>query len=225
MVREACLSRDHFMAWTDSAGGTEAAAAQICDALGVDPRDRIEDVERAIVDGPNLPRSRWKEIAETLGRGNKSDFDQAGRLREALVFTGAAQVDEYLCVFLTDEHTPRKSLLTKKFCDNNPAIARLFDMESQRIGPLIERRRAVTIRDRTQALLEIATAAAANYRREKQERGLLDYDDLIDKTLAMLGGVSSGWVRSSWRGQSRVNGARTWRHRGLSKETSLARSL
>ena len=60
--------------------------------------------------------------------------------------------------------------------------------------PLIERRRAVTIRDRTEALLHIATAAAANYRREKQERGLLDYDDLIDKTLAMLDRVSSGWV-------------------------------
>jgi ATP-dependent helicase/nuclease subunit A len=194
VVREACLSRDHFMAWTDSAGGTEAAAAQICAALGVDPRERIEDVEREIVDGPNLPRSRWKEIAEILDTGNKSDSDQAGRLREALVFTGAAQVDEYLCVFLTDENTPRKSVLTKKFCDNNPAIARLFDMESQRIGPSIERRRAVTIRDRTQALLEIATAAAANYRREKQERGLLDYDDLIDKTLEMLDRVSSGWV-------------------------------
>jgi len=43
-------------------------------------------------------------------------------------------------------------------------------------------------------VLQIATAAAANYRREKQERGLLDYDDLIDKTLAMLDRVSSGWV-------------------------------
>ena len=42
--------------------------------------------------------------------------------------------------------------------------------------------------------MHIATAAAANYRREKQERGLLDYDDLIDKTLAMLDRVSSGWV-------------------------------
>ena len=52
----------------------------------------------------------------------------------------------------------------------------------------------MTIRDRTEALLHIATAAAANYRREKQERGLLDYDDLIDKTLAMLHRVSSGWV-------------------------------
>ena len=52
----------------------------------------------------------------------------------------------------------------------------------------------MTTRDRTEALLHIATAAAANYRREKQERGLLDYDDLIDKTLAMLDRVSSGWV-------------------------------
>jgi ATP-dependent helicase/nuclease subunit A len=194
VVREACLSRDHFMAWTDSAGSTGAAAAQLSAALGVDPTERIEDVEREIIDGPNLPRSRWKEVALVLETGNKSDQDQALQLREALVFTGIAQVDEYLGVFLTDERTPRKSVVTKKFCDNNPALARLFEAEACRIQPLIERRRAMTIRDRTQALLEIATAAAANYRREKQERGLLDYDDLIDKTLAMLDRVSSGWV-------------------------------
>jgi ATP-dependent helicase/nuclease subunit A len=194
VVREACLSRDHFMAWTDDAGSADAAAAQMSAALDVDPTHRIEDVEREIVDGPRLPRSRWKEVAAILDTGSKSDSDQAARLREALVSIGAAQVDEYLGVFLTDDRTPRKSLVTKKFCDNNPAIARLFDLESRRIGPLIERRRAVTTRDRTQALLQIATAAAANYRREKQERGLLDYDDLIDKTFVMLDRVSSGWV-------------------------------
>ena len=97
-------------------------------------------------------------------------------------------------MFLTDERSPRKTVLTKKFGDNNPVIARLFDLEGGRIDRLIERRRAITTRDRTQALLSIATAAAANYRREKQERGLLDYDDLIDRTLAMLDRVSSGWV-------------------------------
>ena len=84
--------------------------------------------------------------------------------------------------------------MTKSFVDKNPAVGRLFESEVRRLGPLIERRRALIIRDRTEALLHIATAAAANYRREKQERGLLDYDDLIDKTLAMLDRVSSGWV-------------------------------
>ena len=194
VVREACLSRDRFMAWTDSAGSADAAAAQMAAALGVDAFERIEDVEREIVDGPHLPRSRWTEVAAILDTGNKSDQDHAIRLRDALVFTGSVQADEYLGVFLTDERAPRKSVLTKKFCDSNSAVARLFDLEGQRIGPLIERRRAVTTRDRTQALLAIATAAAANYRREKQERGLLDYDDLIDKTLEMLNRVSSGWV-------------------------------
>ena len=38
VVREACLSRDHFMAWTDAAGSAQAAAAQISAALGVEPR-------------------------------------------------------------------------------------------------------------------------------------------------------------------------------------------
>jgi ATP-dependent helicase/nuclease subunit A len=195
VVREACLSRDHFMAWTDAAGSAQAAAAQISAALGVDPNDRIEDVERDIVDGPNLPRSRWQDIALVLETGSKTDQDQAARLRGALVFTGAAQVDEYLGVFLTEaDRMPRKSVVTKKFCDNNPAIGRLIESEARRILPLIERRRAVVARDRTEALLYIATAAAANYRREKQERGLLDYDDLIDKTLEMLDRVSSGWV-------------------------------
>lgn len=195
VVREACLSRDHFMAWTDAAGSAQAAAVQISAALGVEPDDRIEDVEREILDGPNLPRSRWQEIALALETGSKTDQDQAARLRGALVFTGAAQVDEYLGVFLTEaDRTPRKSVATKKFCDNNPAIGRLIESEARRILPLIEKRRAVTARDRTEALLHIATAAAANYRREKQERGLLDYDDLIDKTLEMLDRVSSGWV-------------------------------
>ena len=195
VVREACLSRDHFMAWTDAAGSAEAAVAQVSALLGVTANESIEDIEREIVDGPNLPRSRWEEIAHALETGAKTERDNADRLRVALPAAGAAQVDEYLDVFLTDtDRTPRKSVLTKNFLRDNPAIASRFDAEASRLGPLIEKRRAVTTRDRTEALLHIAIAVAANYRREKAERGLLDYDDLIDKTLALLASGASGWV-------------------------------
>jgi ATP-dependent helicase/nuclease subunit A len=194
VVREACLSRDHFMAWTDEAGNANAAAAQMAAVLGVSFDDRIDDVEREIVDGPYIRRSGWEEIAAVLEGGSKSDQDQAARLRTALASTGTTQVDEYLGIFLTDERTPRKSVVTKRFCDSHPAIGRLLEAEILRLGPLIEKRRAIVTRDRTEALLHIATAAAANYRREKEERGLLDYDDLIDKTLVMLNKVSAGWV-------------------------------
>jgi len=195
VVREACLSRDHFMAWTDAAGSAEAAVAQVSALLGITANENIEDVEREIVDGPNLPRSRWEEIARALDTGAKTERDNADRFRVALPAAGAAQVDEYLDVFLTDtDRTPRKSVLTKNFVRNNPAIGSRFEAEASRLGPLIEKRRAVTTRDRTEALLHIAIAVAANYRREKAERGLLDYDDLIDKTLALLASGASGWV-------------------------------
>ncbi len=195
VVREACLSRDHFMAWTDTAGSPDAAVAQVSAVLGIDPSEPIEDVEREIVDGPHLPQSRWEEIASVLETSSNADRKQADRLREALTLTDIEQVESYVGVFLTEtERTPRATVVTNNFIRSNPAIGRLFEAEVLRLAPLIERRRAVTIRDRTQALLQIATSAAANYRREKQARGLLDYDDLIDKTLEMLERVSSGWV-------------------------------
>src|SRR4051794_935743 len=121
VVREACLSRDHFVSWTGRAGSIKAAVAEVTAALGISPGDTIEDVERAIVDGPNLPRSRWKDIVIVLDTGAKSETGHAARLREALVFTGSEQVEKYLGIFFTDERTPRKTVLTKTFCDNNPA--------------------------------------------------------------------------------------------------------
>jgi ATP-dependent helicase/nuclease subunit A len=195
VVREACLSRDRFMAWADAAGGAEAAIAQMSVALGVRSADRIEDIERDVVDGPYLPRSQWQEVAAVLNTGSNADRNQADRLYGALNHAGVEQADKYLEVFLTDgEKKPRASLVTTGFASRNPAIAHLFEQEALRLNGLIERRRAVMVRDRTAALLHIATAVAAHYRREKQERGLLDYDDLIDKTLAMLEHVSAGWV-------------------------------
>ncbi|MGH6776735.1 MAG: double-strand break repair helicase AddA, partial [Bradyrhizobium sp.] len=194
VVREACLSRDHFMAFTDAAGSAKAAAAELAAALGLTADDRIEAVEREILDGPYLPRRRWREIAEVLDGGSKSDRKQADQLRTAMAFTGSTQVDEYLSVFLTDKRTPRASVVTEQFVRDNPSAARLFEAEGRRLPLLIEKRRAITVRDRTEALLHIAITAAANYRREKAERGLLDYDDLIDKTLVMLDRVSSAWV-------------------------------
>src|SRR5580658_7828935 len=51
VVREACLSRDHFMTWTDAAGSAEAAVAQVSALLGITANENIEGIERAIVDG------------------------------------------------------------------------------------------------------------------------------------------------------------------------------
>lgn len=194
VVNQACLGRDHVIAWTEDRS-IDQAMGDVANAIGVDPAERVEDVEREIVDGPNLPRSEWESLAAILQTGNKSDIEQARRLREAHAMVGdAAQADRYLDVFLTGDGGRRKSFVTKKISDVRPDIAEMLDRECIRVIALLERRRAINIRDRTQSLLVIATAVASNYRREKQARGLLDYDDLIGKTLQMLEQTSPGWV-------------------------------
>ncbi|HEY0233753.1 MAG TPA: double-strand break repair helicase AddA [Afipia sp.] len=194
VVREACLSRDRFMAWAEGARDLNGALAQLNAALGLESSDTIEAIERDIIDGPFMPSSQWKTLAAQFEAGSKTDAAQAERLYEALAQTGSARVDGYLRLFLTDEPKPRSSLYTKTLTKAQPTLTSLLDLEQPRMLALIEKRRAAAARDRTAALLAIATAVAAHYRREKQTRGLLDYDDLIDKTLAMLGNVSSGWV-------------------------------
>src|ERR1700744_2525099 len=95
VVREACLSRDHFMAWADATGDADAASAQLASVLDIGENDLIDDIERAILDGPFLPQRRWGEIAAARDGGSKSDGEQVSRLREALAIGGSEQVDCY----------------------------------------------------------------------------------------------------------------------------------
>ena len=194
VVQEACMSRDRFMAWVAQAGSVERAMAQLSATLGVAPDDSCEAADRDIVDGPNLPRSEWAAVAATFEGGSANDQAQGRRLRAALALADAAQIEAYLQVFFTKDSGLRKSLITKKLGDGAPGLVERLQREGARLAGLLERRRALALRERTRALLVIAAQVAGNIAREKRERGLLDYDDLIDKTLAMLDSGAAGWV-------------------------------
>jgi ATP-dependent helicase/nuclease subunit A len=193
VVRQATLSRDHFLAWIDTAGDVSTAMAQLSQALGVAAGDTVASVDAELVDGPHLPRSSWLKAAAVMDSGSPNDRKLGDKFRTALTLSGDAQIDDYLSIFFTDKG-PRKSLMTKALAANEPRLLQKLNAEAERIGVVLEKRRGVKMRDRTQALLVIASGVAGHYRREKRERGLLDFDDLIDKTLQMLVRVSSGWV-------------------------------
>jgi ATP-dependent helicase/nuclease subunit A len=194
VVREAVLSRDHFQAWTETAGSVAAAQAQLAAALGLSPDDSLAAIEAAILDGPHLPRRFWGDAITGLQAGSKSDLGQAERLRNARAARPEEQVEAYLDVFLTAQGEPRKTVFTKALAEAAPGLAARLDREATRLLVEVPRRRAALVQQRTAALLAIAAAVAANYRAEKQERGLLDYDDLIDRTLAMLERTPASWV-------------------------------
>jgi ATP-dependent helicase/nuclease subunit A len=194
VVGEALRKRDLVRAWIDHGGSIGAAIAGLCGALGVGADETIEQIESEITDGPYLPLSQWAAAATALARGSKSDQEQARRLLAALGAAGAPRVDNYLSVFLTDKLKPRDRVITRVIENGDPQLADRLCAERARILPLAERRKALACRDRTAALITIADAVLSRYQAAKDRRGLLDYDDLIEKTLNLLAEDRAAWV-------------------------------
>src|SRR5215469_1592716 len=194
VVGEAIRKRDAVRASIDHGGGIAAAIAALCGALGVSADDTVERVDGEMTEGPLFPASQWPAAAEVLARGAKSDQEQARRLHAALAATGSERANIYLQIFLTGKLEPRQQLVTRAIEIDHPRLAERLCGERKRILALVERRKAVACRDRTAALITIADAVLSRYQAMKDRRGQLDYDDLIDKALALLGAQRAAWV-------------------------------
>jgi ATP-dependent helicase/nuclease subunit A len=188
VVREAIAKRGTIM----TAGDRDTALANLSKSLGVDPSDDIAKIEAEYFTRSLIAQAEWPTLAKTLAQGSKTDIEQARRFAGLAALPDAERVASYLQIFCTGEGTPRKSIVTKAITDAS-LVERLY-AEQERICALLDRRRAVACRDRSSALLTIAYEVLERYLKEKERRGLLDYDDLIDKALALLSNVDAAWV-------------------------------
>jgi ATP-dependent helicase/nuclease subunit A len=192
VVREAINRRDAIIGWREKAGSVEAAIADLSLALGVEPQENLESIEAELFTDSLIPSSEWPAIAAALMEGNKTDSEQARRFATLTTLAGANRLELYLEIFCTDEGNPRKSIVTKAIKDAD--LVKRLGAEQTRVCAILDRRNAVICRDRSAALLIVADAVLTRYAAEKERRGLLDYDGLIDKTLALLTDVDAAWV-------------------------------
>ncbi len=141
-----------------------------------------------------FPKRNGRRSSSSFGTGSTNDQKHIAALEAARGASGRDRIKQYLKVFCTAERKPRKTIVTKKIADKHPDwLARLQD-EQTRVCALLDRERALHARERTRALVTIAKAVIDRYQAEKDRRGLLDYDDLIDKTLPLLSDGSAAWV-------------------------------
>ena len=194
VVRELMARRDEVTAWVDRAGDVAKAIDELSRTLGIDPKIDLARLDHELIEGGELPSAQWAAVAALCAEGSKTDNDRAAQLRAAAAASGAARVAAYLSVFLTDTMSPRKNVITTTLARKRPDLAERLAREQARVCALLEQRNGVICRDRTAALITIGAAVIARYRAEKEARGLLDYDDLIAKTLRLLTTVNPGWV-------------------------------
>jgi ATP-dependent helicase/nuclease subunit A len=195
VIDEAIWLRHDVSGWIERAGSIDTAVAELAAILGVRPDETLEQLQLGLMQGPHLPASEWRSAADVLAQGSRYDCEQAERLtRAASALSGEARCKAYRSVFLTDRYEPRKQLVTRATELRCPDLARRLCAERDRVIELDRRCRAAATRDRTAAVLTIADAVIARYRAEKDRGGLLDYDDLIDRTLALMENVEAAWV-------------------------------
>jgi ATP-dependent helicase/nuclease subunit A len=169
--------------------------AQLSAALGVRAQDTEQSVEEEFFQSSHIPMSEWRAVAAALMESTKpSDHDQGRLFDELHGISGKDRLAKLISIFCTNEYKPRARIVTKAIAEENPDLAERLKAEQGRICALLDKLSAVRCRDRTGALITIVTAVIARYRDEKGRRGLLDYDDLIDKTLALFRKTSAAWV-------------------------------
>ncbi len=137
-----------------------------------------------------------RELIAWLSGGRKTDGETGLALSQALAIGDhAARFETYRDALLTKKGELYKSYATKALADARPdLLARLVAL-ANRMHEAAERCRAANAAALAHSAFTVARAMLEAYAREKQMRGFLDYDDLIARTLALLGSrPAAQWV-------------------------------
>ena len=195
LIGKTIRERDVIEAWLDSAGGLPGAAAQLSQALALHADDTAASLDAKIFESGHITNSEWASVAAALNGGSKTDKEQGARFHALLTLRGTEALENYFDIFCTKDRAKTKDrIATQKIHNNHPDLCERLHAERDRIWDLIVKRRAVAARDRTIALVTITKAVLDRFKAEKNRRGLLDFEDQIDKTHALLSNVSAAWV-------------------------------
>ena len=102
--------------------------------------------------------------------------------------------DHLKALYFTGAGKPRARLITKKPAEAFPEAAEWLESEQQRVVEALERHRAAVAVEISAALMLIADRVIADYARAKRLRAALDYDDLIERTVALFDRSEAAWV-------------------------------
>ena len=198
LLREALNLRGEIASGVAAHRGIAGYRAALARRLGLAPGEDVAAIEASMLAGLG-GGARWPDFAARLMQGGKSDQERAGGLARAGAATDAAgALADYLSIFFTREGRPRgagvQKIVTKAAAQRDPGLLQAMEAERDRLIGLRDRLKAAQTLARSAALVDIAHEILDAYQRLKRERGLLDFDDLIERALALLQGPGAAWV-------------------------------
>ncbi len=188
-IAELVAERGRLRRLLHAHGGADGLAAAVRDRLGVRPGEDEAAViaafcDEASFDGPGLRRA-----AEALLAGSDKDRERGRALADWLGDPAGRAVclGRVGTLLLTDAGRPRATLITKAASRACPDAPERLSVEAERHAALGDRLGALGVAEATAALVRLGATLIERYDAAKARRAALDYDDLVLRTLALLG--------------------------------------
>ncbi len=148
---------------------------------------------------PDVERG-LRRVAAAMLAGGATDRDSGRRMADWLAAPQrrAQGFNHYLDCFFTNEGwgERRQRLIHAESAASEPLGAAILAAEADRLDLVRERLRAARTVAATEAVFRLASAVLERYENYKSESVALDFDDLIERTLALLDPDNAGpsWV-------------------------------
>ena len=189
VIREITSHAGRLDACLAQHGGLDGTLAAIARSLDLEPGTDAASLIRKACEPDVFHERRLRDAATILAGGKKTDQTASAAIVDLFACDPDARAeyfDDYVKAFLTKEGEPRASLPTKAICDASPETASAIAAEQRRLSDLLDRMKAAQVLERTAAVLRLGDAILREFRDAKSDRALLDYDDLINQTNALL---------------------------------------
>lgn len=192
--------RDRLARLIRARGSVDAAVAAIRAVLGLGAGESPESIVAAAAADGAFDALGLHDAVSALEAGSKTDRERGRTIADWLSAAPAERVEtfaEYAAAFLTGKDSPqvRKLLITKAAAEAVPGAEEILTGEAERLLAVEMRQRAAITAQATAALLTLSDALLERYRRLKEVRAVLDYDDLIARTGKLLESAgSASWV-------------------------------
>jgi len=192
------IQRRHLRRLLAAHGGEpERAIADLAARLGV---GETED-DASILDAfaAAIPVGDMQRAAQALAQGSRTDVERAATL--AGLGHGAHAVGrgrEWLAIFLTAKNAAMRAdrnLATKAAIGADPGVLDLMRAEAARCMAVADHLRALALLQGSAAMIRLGARLVEHYEAAKRARDVLDYDDLVFRSQALLEREDAAWVR------------------------------
>ncbi len=174
--------RDAIAGYVRRCGGFESVVADIWTACGFDEATDAEAVASDIAAG--IDGRLYREAADVLAQGGKTDIKCAGLLRAA----AGGDLGQALTAFFTagGEGTPATWVAKTSGLKAREDLRMALLTEQDRLNTARERLRAARVAETSGLVLALASAYAVAYDQAKADRGALDFADLVLRTKGLV---------------------------------------